>query len=239
MRSMMLAAVLALFSFVVSQPVADACGGYTGPQAPMLYLVSQPHGTHTFVLLGGEVDESQHAWRRLEMPSYDRTAVADAPDFATPIELTLLGPSGGKQVTTRTQILVKDGFQAKGKPTTAARVPNGGNFRVAAFGHSTDLVWRDLHATGLDAASTRWAQDLGIAPSIASVMRDGDAEMLRYYDAKRQVAETAVRVGTQSLGTFSGSPIGTLTADGIRYAAFVEDGRVTTVSLGATAKARR
>ena len=108
MRSLMLAAALALTS-LVAQPAADACGGYYGPRAPQVFLVGV-HGANNFVLLNQDVDVNAHAWQLLDPDSFDRTELAAAPALATPVKLTLLGEQGAKVVRTSTQTLIKEGL---------------------------------------------------------------------------------------------------------------------------------
>jgi hypothetical protein len=238
MRSLMLAATLAVTS-LVAQPDADACGGSYGPQAPVLFLVSGHHGTHNFVLLNQDVDVTAHAWRILNTDSYDRTSVAAAPVLATPVQLTLLGERGTKVVRTRSQILVQEGLSVDRKPTVALQVPTNESFMVATFGNHTDYTWEPIEHVESGLESEAWARSRGLAPETVSMNRAGETELLSYWNPKTNAYETQVKHRGWSLGTRAGHAIGAITANGIRYAVFANGNVLSTMSVDvATARPR-
>jgi len=241
MRSLILAATLSLTS-LVTPTTADACGGYySGPRAPALYLVSAHHdGEHSFVMLNDEFEPKEHQWRVLDPMSFDRTAIAPAPDFTGPVEFMLLGPTGTKKVSTRTRVFIDDAMAPDHKPMFAAQIPGGRDFRVAVWSAHDSLAWRDLGNVERTKETAAWAKRLGVDPGSAFMAREGDTEMLTYWNAKTRAYNTEVRHRGAFVGTVGGTAIGVITADGLRYVVSVYRNQPSTLRLPtATATPRR
>ncbi|MDX2091629.1 MAG: hypothetical protein SFX73_27460 [Kofleriaceae bacterium] len=228
MRSLMVAAALALTS-LVAQPVADACGGSYDSfrprikkRAPALFLVA-PHAGSTFVLLNQPVDEKAHTWRRLERRSYDDTMVAPAPMLASPVEITLVGPGGTKIVSARKQVLVKEAFLHGREPTVAMYVP-AGEFRIAVLGAHAGYAWHELELVETARTGTK--------------KRHAETELLTTFNETTRTYETQVKQRGWWAGSGAGIALGVITADGIRYAVLQDGAALTTISLGATATPR-
>lgn len=231
MRSLILAAALAVTS-LTAPPTAEACGGdYANPPAPVLYLVySDSAGAHTFVLLNQPVDEEPHTWRRVAPKSHNLTRVAEAPALSAPVDLTLVGPAGTKVVSTRTKMLVEPARGIDRTPSVALRVPRG-NYAVAAFGAHADYAWEPLVPVGAGPELDTWSRQVQLPPEELSLTRAGATTMLTYHDPKTNAYRTEIKHHGWTFGGGTGRALGVLTANGDRYAVIAYGKALTVVRV--------
>lgn len=229
MRSMMLAAALALTS-LVSHPVAEACGGYVPDPWPRLFMVDTSFAGDSFVVLNTPVSGEGVAWKMLYPRSYDLLSVAQAPDFTTPVTMTLVGPRTQTTITTKKQVFVANGFQVR-TPTGAIRLAKGQrDVRVALFGKATNAKWEDL-TEGTTTSTTRaWATRVGLDGAYLSRHEGGQAlELLTGYGTGKVV--THIRIEGADHGSRIGTPMGIFSDDSGRYLVFRDETKLTTLRL--------
>src|SRR5512140_2069099 len=116
-----LAATLALSSAFV--PDAPACGFDPRPAALRVTSHFIPGaGTRSFVVIGDAPTLAESAWRQLAPSSYDGTRIADLPELAAPYELTLVGPSGTRHVSTTHEVALAGDWIAGSAPHAALEI---------------------------------------------------------------------------------------------------------------------
>ena len=151
--------LLASLTISALQNPADACGPYV--VEPTVFQL-----TSGFALLNQAPDEYAPAWRRLHPNSYDHTQIADTTPLATPMTITLVGPSGTKVVSSKERALIKSGF-SRTKATVALAIDrsNDESFYVALAGNHPNAAWIGLgdQVRGSQ-ADVDWVTAQGVTP---------------------------------------------------------------------------
>jgi hypothetical protein len=205
-----------LVALAASLPLhhADACGRM---EAPHMFAVSQHYNHHTFVVLD-EAAPADAKWRQLWPDSYDYTRIADAPALDAPMELTLLGPSGTRVVTTTKRVYLEDSFGDR-TPHVALEVDvdDEEQFDVAIAGRARRASWRaieqapDAQNDGAAWLATHGRQDVRLA--YLATIAGTTTQIVTWFD---NGAHFAVRNGDADLGDHDGVVIGELDMYGQR-----------------------
>lgn len=209
---------------------ADACGPYGGVYVPRVFQLTthsiknrddQTWSIRSFALLA-QAPQGSPAWRQIAPYTYDYTMIADAPDLETPTELTLVGPSGTRVVSTRSRVFLKPALGWDHTPTAALEVTaKRGEFSIALAGRHTDTKWMAMegerNGTAADIAWVRLmtsssfdgkhvyvSKVTGTDVEIVSVLHDGKLLNL-------------LRRDRQSLGQFTGRVHGAITYEGRQF----------------------
>lgn len=166
MRTLLIAPVLASFALTTVRP-ADACGPYM--REPTLMRISghrTESGNRVFAITSEAMPAIDHdKWVRLAPRTYDYAAVADAPNLARAIDMTLIGPSGTRVVSSRERVYLSQTFVSHG-PNVAMeiRVPSG-KFSIAIAGKHDKASWIELATERRgDAKDIAWVEAQGIEP---------------------------------------------------------------------------
>lgn len=209
MRTMLCLASLAA---LLPTTDSDACG----PMPPRVLALSthgSDHGTRTFARLETAVP-AQVAWQSLWRMSYDNTQIAPAPRLATPIHLTLVGNAGTREVTTGTQIFLRESW-GHTTPTAALDVGAAEGFQIAVEDTHEGLAWTGIEYKASDTPPSReWLDAQRIAENTFSIARLAGKQVVMVNDG--DTTRTILRDGdrmTQAPGT----ALGILTADGMHY----------------------
>jgi len=217
MRTLLLASVSAL---VANLSTADACGSYV--PTPRVLQLAQPYapGEPTFVLTG-EVPTGKVAWTRLAPHSYDSTEVADAPDLAQPMEITLLGPAGAKVVSSKHRSFIQHSFERYSASAALEIEAKRGEFAIALAGRHAGAVWlaaeREHDGTRADRA---WAIAAGAKPLsntnvYVSKIHGSNLELVSVIDNDGVL--TIVRSGTTAAGSLRGYAMGIVSERGSEF----------------------
>lgn len=247
MRNLLLAPVLASFALTSFTAPADACGPYV--QEPKIFKLTTHHveshtrlsqsgkqsASTTFALIGSIDAEQakQLPWQRLAPHSYDYSAMAPASDLATPMTVTLIGPTGTTVVSSKRRAFLEHTF-VESKPSTALElaVPKG-EFTFALAGRHEDAKWIALGDQKIALKSDlAWVAKQGVTPidpqyvhvaklagtnlETVSVLAGNGAGMI-----------TLVRSGKDLYTRFDGMPVGALTFEGQRFVLMQLEGVVT------------
>jgi hypothetical protein len=244
MRNLLLAPVLA--SFVLSSAPADACGPYM--QEPTIFKLSTHHRgtqvtglvTRTFVLTGAidQAQADQMSWQRLGVMSFDLARFATAPDLATPMDVTLIGPGGTKVVSSKRRGFLEGGFEER-KPSSALEIEGLGahRFTFALKGRHANAKWIAVGDNqAASSADLAWVKKHGVkpvSPEYVYVAKLAGTELeLVSVLAENTGVVTLVRSGNHDLYTrFDGSSPGAFQLNGQRYVLASLDGAVTAVWL--------
>lgn len=244
----LLAALLATTTITTS--VAFACGDPRPVDPAPRVLAVSTHGfvgtherwTHrAFVVLEKSIDADDSAWKWLAPATYDATHILMMSRLATPMELTLVGPSGTRVVKADKQVALSRTWGiGVGQKRLALEVPVGNRdrFSVAIAGRATDATWRELGDSQESAAATWWLQQQGITnPQYVRVQTiAGTAfELVEYY--KDGMAHVVARGGDRELGLAAdASPLGAVTTAGRTFVVFSMTGQIGLLELPATTK---
>jgi hypothetical protein len=219
--TLLLASVSALVAGLSTD--ADACGSYV--PTPRVLQVATPfmrgegQRPMTFVLTG-EAPTGKPAWTRIAPGTYDYTEVADAPDLARPMEVTLLGPSGTRLVSTARRSFIQHSFVTH-KPSAALEIEvKRGEFTIALAGRHTGATWLELsNEKEGTAADVAWAKSTGVVPTSLAVyvhrVEGSDLETVAVFTKAGTV--TLVRQGKSLIGSFDGYAIGAMAERGERF----------------------
>jgi len=214
--------LLAPFLTLATRP-APACGFYM----PRVFMVSDHYGAGAFALTDHR-DVPTAGWLQLAPNSYDATEIAPAP--ATPaLTMTLLGTDGARVVQATKRVFVRNDW-GRGQPMGAYAVDTGGKyFQIAVSGSHVNMTFERLAPAAWTADDARFLAANQLPWSTAAVERLGDVESLTAsVDGEER---TVVRRGDVLLGTFDGTVIGRLGADGMQYLLVAHDGDVRAVWL--------
>lgn len=215
MRLLPWLSALVLTTTTFTTQIASACGPYGHVEpAPQVMLVSSHHmhtrdlrgepteHTRGFVLFGNSTEVTgTHEWPFVAPMTFDSTRVRDG-GTATPETVTLIGPSGMREVTTGSRrVLLAGAFFKHGAVHEAAEVGMraGDNFEIAVRGRVPAAAWHGLEYTADDTLRVSGTK-LWIDRSST-----GDQDTV------------VVRAGARVLGSYRGTALGVLAIDGSRY----------------------
>jgi len=223
MRTMLLAPVLASLAIATVRP-ADACGPYV--RQPEVFQLSSHHTavgptlTLTFALVGVAANTEQLAWTRLAPDTYDYARMARMADLATPMAVTLIGPSGTRVITSKQQAVLDHTFESR-KPMTALalEVPKG-KWTFALEGRHEGAQWIELeNETVAGATDLAWVKAMGITPLDPAYVRVGKLAELDTVTVLSKTAGmiTFVRSAGSVIAQFDGSAVGAVMIKGERF----------------------
>jgi hypothetical protein len=247
----LLAAVLA--TTTLSAQVASACGGsYVDfNPAPRVLAVSThhlnpggpgPRNDRAFVVLAQSSDAvSNDDWDFIAPRTFDATQLAVLSPLATPMEVTLVGPSGTRVVKTKQQVALRRGLTGK-QQRLALEVPLRANqeFAIAIQGRASDAKWHSLFAKDASAKTASWLRQQGITDAKYIAVRAIKGTGFELVDFQRNDGNWhhIVRDGGTSVGAAAASvPIGALTTQGRTFVVFSTDQQVSLLELPAATKA--
>ncbi|MBA3539835.1 MAG: hypothetical protein H0T79_09415 [Deltaproteobacteria bacterium] len=237
--------VIAATSAVLVRP-ADACGGYGEFRTPQVVRLSAHRGAaaaRSFALLGEVQAPKGTRFQLLAPRTFDTTAIALAPAQANPTQLTLLGRSGERRVTSAKRVLIANTSHHIGKTMSALEVEvGGGHFEIAVVGGGfRDLAWSEAGTRAVTSASDdAWLAQHAVRTSGTVYKHQLGKDLLTFsaYDADLGHYVTTVRAGDAVMsGQFGmpiveyGMPLGTLVADGQRYLVVDDNGAVRTSTM--------
>ncbi|MGN6109590.1 MAG: hypothetical protein ACTHU0_31065 [Kofleriaceae bacterium] len=219
MRTMLLLISVSMAAISIPAGNAEACGGdyWLPPQAHRIASVqapgSRPDTVRRFVLLDADAAvPDQVAWTEQVPDGHAIAKLAHATWLAQPVTVTLIGPSGARQVTSREQVFVG---QERDAPALALQVevPRDAQLVLALDGawQTRDLVWMPLERT--QRTDPQWVLDQGVAPSIPSwapilqVSRT-QIEAISLYPLGSSEMVTLVRHGNTRIGSYRGTAFG-------------------------------
>jgi hypothetical protein len=231
MRNLLLASLASLTVTAALQNDADACGPYGGVYAPRVFQLTthsinnrDNHSwtTRSFALLA-QAPEGSPAWRQIAPFTYDYTQIADAPDLDDAMELTLVGPSGTKVVSSRSRVFLKPALGWDHTPTSALELTvKRGEFSIALAGRHTDTKWIAIEGerSGTE-ADVAWikqviAADFDSKYVYVSKVKGTGLETLSAMGADGKY-QTFVRRGEQFVDQFAGSARGAITFKGKQF----------------------
>lgn len=248
MRTMMMLAAIATMTTLMTTmmtPAAEACGGYgpveTGPRVMELTHHAVRDGaerwrTRWFVTLGTSTRDDGLTWRRLERETFDATQIADARELATPMTVTLVGPSGTRVVSSSKVVMVSTPLD-RGRMRTALEVEvRGMDWEVAVRGDQAKAAWREIEHRRSTAATRAWAKQRGLDPEhvTRSRVRGMNVEVVSGFIPGSFTQRSIVRDlrSDQPIGPARGGELrGALELAGVRYAVFAERGAISTVAM--------
>lgn len=217
MRTILLLLTVSMAAISIPPGDAEACGGdyWLAPQAHRIASVrapgSRPDTVRRFVLLDA-AGPDQVAWTEQVPDGHALAKLAHATWLAQPVTVTLIGPSGARQVTSREQVFVGQGLDA---PALALQVevPRDAQLVLALDGpwQTRDLAWRPLERT--QRTDPQWVLDQGIVPSIPSwapilQVSGTNTEAISLYPRGSSEMVTLVRRGNTHIGSYRGTAFG-------------------------------
>jgi hypothetical protein len=246
--SSLLVATLAATTLTTS--VAAACGGYVRVDTAPRVLAVSTHGlmangrwtNRSFVVLEQAPDLAADApWKQLAPHSYDATRIVALARLASPMEVTLVGPSGARVVKTSKQVALSRSWQIGfDKTRVALEVPvqNNDRFTIAIAGRATDAKWRELEYAESSATTTWWLRTQGIknaAYATLATVQGTDYEVVAFsQDDKSQLL---VRQGDVQITAAIGHAVGAVTTNGRMFLVINNDGQLGTIELPAITRA--
>ncbi len=235
-----LVATLAL-STSIATPVANACGGDYGPRAPAMFLVAHHHA-RTFVLLDKNVASTEELAWKADRNSYDWTEIAAGTAFATTRKLTLVGPDRSRRLASANHVFIKPAFETRDAMNALEIYPKTTDqTRIAIEGQFATVVWNEIEGEPVGLETVAWAQNPGFSPppdpqslSLTKVVGT-DLELITTWTSSSDRTPqpwTYVRpAGAKPYGGYSGTPVGLVTLDGVRYMVLVNDGLVRPIRI--------
>ncbi len=239
----LLAAVLA--TTTVTTSIADACGGYVRVDpAPRVLAVSthtlfgnERHRSRAFVVLEQSIkSDGNNLWELLAPGSYDSTRIKALSRLATPMELTLVGPSGPRVVKTDKQFaLTHLLYFAWNDARIGLEVPvkRGEHFTVAIAGRADDATWGEVEYHEGTAATTWWLGQQGIKDAQYVGLRtiEGMAFDIVEY-SQGDTNHFVVRDGDRTVGlAANGRVLGSVTTKGRSFLVFDTHGQIGLLEL--------
>ena len=233
---MILAALAVSSSFVASVRIADACGGYN--LEPTVFRLSShfivgadsAERRRTFALLREQAPSKGLAWHQLAPMSYDATQIANAKSFASPVTLTLVGPSGAKVVSSSKHVFLSRSWDFDAA-TGAVEVPSG-DFAIALSGSHEDAKWLALEDVKYSkSAMLAWVTAQGVTPFDAdslyiSHVKGTNIDTVTLFPKDGTKMLTLLKEGEANVGQFNGSPHGAFELDGTTKVVIVDGARV-------------
>ncbi len=229
----LLAPVLATLAIATLRP-ADACGPYGSE--PKLMRLTGHHGreaSRSFVLLDQPVPNADKlAWKQLAPGTYDPAAVVDTADLERPMDMTLIGPSGTRVVSSKERVFLSRTFVSN-EPSVALEIsaPKG-QFAIAMAGKHTDAAWIRLDREHQGSATDlSWVKAQGIDPLspeyiYVSKLEGTDLEIITV--PQNGGRTTFVRSEGALYTRFEGTAMGAMTTRGQLYLVASKQGEAVT-----------
>lgn len=250
LRSMMLAVTLLLTTTLDARP-AEACGGgygqfqwrpavleVTSHHAPAVRATGRRAGkTRWFVTLSRGTRPDGLTWKPIAPHSFDWTEIAEAPDLAQPVTLTLLGRAGTRVVSARRVVYLSSPHDATARTAVELEVSGDDDWAVALRGDLGKAAWDGLTYPAADAATRKWASTQGLDPRVAVTRVAGTTlEIVQGNDlTSRGGGARAIVRDRQTGGVVKGlradDVLGTFVFDGTRYLATRERGTISATRL--------
>lgn len=225
-------ALLASLSLASLYPAdsSDACGVYEPTVFRLTSTWNRGGGSRTFALTNGKVTGTPD-WKQIAPMTYDYTSVAAAPRLAQPMTITLLGKSGTKVTSTRSQVFIQHSFVQR-EATTALELQVGrGEFSFALAGSHEGARWMSLDSRQQKPEDVSWvkAQHLEAVDSqYVSVDTIEGTELETISVLTKDKYITLVRDHGNLRAQFEGYPMGAFTLRGIKYIVATSADRGTT-----------
>jgi hypothetical protein len=212
--------LLACFAALLAPRVAAACGGpRIDPPPRVLTVVSRsfPSGYHwarrSFVVLPEAADvDSNTRW--IHAASYDDTAVSELAALATPVELTLIGPTGVRVVKANRQFAMRRWLHRK--PRIALEIP-ADDSTIAIVGGAKNAQWYQLGYSPATAATRWWLEHKGIAADWTSVRPLAGTDIDVIATQASGTSTLVVRRGDDEVGRYNGTAHGAFVVNGRLY----------------------
>lgn len=244
MRSLLLAtaALTATLSSAFAPSIADACGGYL-ERGPRVFAVDThlaatedtgPWHQRAFVLLGTMTAPADATWSQLAPGTFDSTRIADLPDPTQSTTFTLVGPSGSRVVSTSRRSLLAQTFRnQKEQIALEITVDEQSQFQIAVLGTQPDAKWISVKETKPRKSTLAWvkAQGLDATYVYTSLVEGTYVEIVSAYQPGQTALTSIVRMGTATLGAYTGTAIGALDLGGKRYVLFENNALITPVAV--------
>ncbi len=225
MRNLLLAPVLASLAIATVRP-ADACGPYV--REPKVFRLSSHYvqtlgqpATRTFALVDAAANTEQLAWTRLAPNTYDYARMSRMSDLATPMAVTLIGPSGTRVITSKQRAVLDHTFETR-KPMTALALdlPEG-KWSFALEGRHEGAAWIGLEDKTASAADLAWVLARNITPLDPQYVHVGKLAGTQL-DTVTVLSKSAgmitfVRSAGDVIAQFEGSVVGAVTIKGQRF----------------------
>lgn len=224
MRFLLCLPALAVAAVTLSSEISDACGSYDPTPQVMLLSTHRsyardpylpPRATRrTFAVWGtSPVDDPVgFTWEAAAPRSYDNAMVATIDGNETPTELTLVGPSGSRIVSSAKQVLLRDSMTIDHESAHHAIELDVGtreDFAIAIYGRAKQPKWHALESLGYKTS--------------------------RIYGLSYQFE---LRSNGKSVGTYDGIALGVLEVDGKRYLVVKNGAQARALDLPVTVVAR-
>lgn len=239
----LLAAVLA--TTTLSTSIADACGGYVRVDPAPRVLAVSSHGLRqserwtqrAFVVLEQTIKpEGNKHWNLLAPGTYDSTQIMALSRLATPMEVTLVGPSGARVVKTDKQFaLTHVLYFAWDQTRVGLEVPLKADerFTVAIAGRATDATWGEIEYHEGTAATRWWLERQGIKDAQhvgLRTIKSMSFDIVEY--SQGDTTHFAVRDGDRTVGlAANGRVLGSVTTKGRSFIVFDTDGQIGLLEL--------
>jgi hypothetical protein len=245
----LVAAVLA--STTLTTSIAHACGGYVEfDPAPRVLAVSshsvvrRDHWSQrSFVVLEQAIKPAAETlWSLLAPGTYDTTRIITLPQLATPLELTLVGPSGARVVKTDRQVGLSHSWQIGWEQQRVAlEVPleDREQFVVAIEGRATDAKWHAIDHRQAPATVTWWLTQRGIKnPEYVGLRKLAGTSFDIVEYTTNGMTHFIVRDGDRQVGgAADASPLGAVTTKGRSFVVFNMKRQIGLLELPKSTKA--
>jgi hypothetical protein len=239
--------VTALAATTLSTSIAAACGGYVDVDPAPYTLSVTTHGLmengkwtqRGFVVLEQQVELEAKAWKQLAPGTFDGTRIAFVAPREKPLELTLLGPSGTRVITTAKQVALSHSWKiGTDQSRLALEIPaiKDAQFTIAIIGRATDAKWQELPYEQGTLATSWWLAKHGVKDAEYVSMRriSVDLDVVEY--SKDGASGFSVRQGDEEVGVGVGVVQGAFTTKGRAFLSVRRNGQLGTVELPATAR---
>jgi hypothetical protein len=239
--------VATLAATTLTTAIAAACGGYVHVDPAPQILTVTTHGlmqngrwTHRgFVVLDQRVELDAAAWKQLAPGTYDGTRIAQVAARAKAVELTLVGPSGTRVISTAKQVALSHSWQlGVDQSRLALEIPaiKDAQFTIAIPGRASDAKWQELPYEQGTAATQWWLSKHGVKDAEYVSMRriSADVDVIEYYfDGESRLS---VREGDSEVGVAVGTTLGAFSTGSRSFLAISHKGQLRTLELPARAR---
>ena len=192
-----------------------------------------------FVVLPTSIDVGDRKWQWLAPGTYDSTNIIELGRLDAPAEMTLLGPSGSRVISSDRRVALSNSWQIGMDQTRAAieiTLADGDDFQIAVAGRARDAQWFSLEHKGSNASAVWWLAKLGIVGADyinVQPVTGTDYELVEYI--ANDTSGFALRRGKTDVGRYSGSPIGAMQVNGRFFIVTKNNGQLTTIEASPTA----
>lgn len=226
--------------------IAAACGDYVQVDpAPRVLAISTHYvldgersTNRAFVVLERSIEpQRDKQWDLLAPGTFDTTRFLVLPRLASPMEVTLVGPSGTRLVQTDKQVALAGGWQIGFDQTRVAlEVPVQANeqFAVAIAGRATDARWHVVDYHEQPTAQTKWWLQKhgieGVEYVVLRTIRDMPFDLVEYSQGGTTRFIVRDRGRTSGLAA-NGSVLGAVTTKGRSFIVFTLNSQIGLLEL--------